>query len=74
MEYGKNGRMVFTKLWSLMEKKKINKQYLRNNGLHANTIQKLVNNENVTCEVLCNVCKLLNCQPGDIMEYIPEEQ
>nr|DAE66782.1 MAG TPA: putative transcriptional regulator [Bacteriophage sp.]DAX05429.1 MAG TPA: putative transcriptional regulator [Bacteriophage sp.] len=30
---------------------------------------KLTKNENVTCEVICNLCRLLNCQPGDIMEY-----
>ena len=52
-----------------MEKKKKNKQWLINNGIHRNTVYKLVNNENVTCEVICNLCYLLNCQPKDIMEY-----
>lgn len=70
MNYGENGYMDFEKLWNLLEKKKLNKQWLRNNGIHASTISKLVKNENVTCEVLCNICKLLKCQPEDIMTYV----
>lgn len=37
------------------------------------TIQKFRNNEPVSWENISTVCKLLNCQPGDILEYIPEE-
>lgn len=69
MEYGKNGYIDFSKLWLLLKEKKVNKQWLRNNGVHANTISKLTKNENVTCEVLCALCRLLECQPGDITEY-----
>lgn len=71
-EYGKNGYIDFSRLWKILEKKNLNKQWLRNNGMHANTISKLTKNENVTCEVICNVCKLLDVQPGDLMEYIPD--
>ena len=67
--YGENERIEFNKLLNLMNKKELNKQWLKNNGIHSNTIAKLTKNENVTCEVLCNLCRLLNCQPGDIMEY-----
>lgn len=68
-DYGENGYIDFSKLWVLMVERGRNKQWLRNNGLHANTVAKLTKNENVTCEVICNLCKLLECQPGDIMEY-----
>jgi len=70
-EYGKRGYIDFAKLWSVMEKREVNKQWLRNNGLHANTVSKLTKNENVTCEVICHLCSLLDCQPGDIMEHVP---
>lgn len=69
--YGKNGYIDFSKFWIMLEKKNKNKQWLINNGIHRNTVYKLVNNENVTCEVICNLCRLLNCQPGQIMEYKP---
>lgn len=68
--YGENGIISFDKLWIILKSKELNKQWLRENGVHSNTIAKLSKNENVTCEVICNLCKLLKSQPGDIMEYI----
>lgn len=35
------------------------------------TLAKLSKGETVTTEVLSNICEALNCQPGDIMEYVP---
>ena len=67
--YGENGYIDFSGLWKLLEKKELNKQWLKNNGIHSNTFAKLVKNENVTCEVICNICRLLNCQPKDFMEF-----
>lgn len=72
--YGDNGRISFEKLWLLMEKKKKNKSFLRDNGIHANTISKLVKNENVTTEVIAHLCSLFGCSPGQIMDYIPPEK
>ena len=37
------------------------------------TIQKFRRNENVSWENISTVCRLLNCQPGDILEYLPED-
>jgi len=73
-KYGDNGYIDFSKLWELMKKKNKNKQWLRNSGIHANTVSKLTKNENVTCEVICNLCKLLECQPGQIMKFVPPEE
>lgn len=67
--YGENGIIDFEKFWNLMDKKGLKKQWLIDNGIHRATVYKLVKNENVTCEVICNLCKLLRCQPGQIMEY-----
>ena len=36
------------------------------------TIQKLRNFELVSWENVNTICKQLNCQPGDIMEYVPD--
>ena len=38
------------------------------------TIQKLRNNELVSWDNISTVCNLLDCQPGDILEYIPDEE
>jgi len=36
------------------------------------TLAKLSKGETVTTEVIERICKALNVQPGDIMEYIDE--
>lgn len=42
--------------------------------LAESTIQKLRNNESISWENIETLCKLLNCQPGDIMEYVPDAE
>ncbi|MDD6175555.1 MAG: helix-turn-helix transcriptional regulator [Firmicutes bacterium] len=36
------------------------------------TLQKLREGRTVTTEAIASLCKALNCQPGDIMEYVDE--
>lgn len=36
------------------------------------TLQKFRNNEMVSSENINTLCKLLNCQPGDILEYVTD--
>ena len=36
------------------------------------TIQKFRKGEIVTADNLSTICKLLHCQPGDILEYVDE--
>ena len=45
----------------------------QNRILSEGTIQKIrTNNNNLNFETLDIICKLLNKQPGDIIEYIPD--
>lgn len=37
------------------------------------TLQKLRQNELVSWENINTICSLLDCQPGDILEYIPDD-
>jgi len=37
------------------------------------SMSKLSKGESVTTDTIAKICKFLNCQPGDIMEYVPEE-
>ena len=47
---------------------------LRNEKLFGErTIQKIRNGEIVNAENLALICKLLECQPGDILEYESDE-
>lgn len=38
------------------------------------TIQKFRDGEIVNAENLALLCKLLKCQPGDLLEYVPDEE
>lgn len=37
-------------------------------------IQKLRHDQLVSWSVLETICNLLNCQPGDLLEYVPEQE
>ena len=41
--------------------------------LNESTLQKFRNGEIVTADNMAIICKLLDCQPGDILEYAPGE-
>ena len=36
-------------------------------------LQSIRNNHLLTHDALDKLCKLLNCQPGDILEYVPDQ-
>lgn len=37
-------------------------------------MQQIRNGEIVSIACLTKLCELLDCQPGDILEYVPEEE
>lgn len=39
--------------------------------LSESTLQRLRNGELINGENLGRICELLNCQPGDVLEYVP---
>lgn len=62
----------YARLFALMREKGIKKIDLRNTyGINPKTVDSLVKNRSVTVETIMQLCEILNCQPGDIMEYIP---
>ena len=55
-------------------RKGINKEELRKRtNISSSTMAKISKNEYVSLKVIESICRELNCQPGDIMEYISEE-
>ena len=65
---------VYKKLWDLMKEKGVTKSDLRNNGILAPaTIAKLGRNEKVSIDVIDTLCTHFQCQPGDIMDHIPDK-
>lgn len=65
---------VYTKLWNVMKEKNYTRNDLRNKLLSPTVIAKLGRNEKVSIDVIEKLCEFLNCQPGDIMEYVPDRE
>lgn len=63
----------YTKFFSLLKEQGIKQIDLRMRGVHPRTFQKLQNGELIRSDTINQLCALLNCQPGDIMEYVPDE-
>lgn len=63
----------YNKLWKLLIDKNMNKVQLRDmTGMGPNTLSKLSKNERVSLNVLERICKELDCNFGDIVDYIKE--
>ncbi|NLA83028.1 MAG: helix-turn-helix transcriptional regulator [Clostridiales bacterium] len=42
-------------------------------GISSSTLAKFGNNQYVSLEVIDRICKALDCQPGDLFEYVPDK-
>ena len=63
----------YNKLWKLLVDKKMSKADLRKAaGIAPNTMTRLRRDEEVTLTVLNKICKTLEVDIGDIMEFLPE--
>ena len=65
----------YKKLWKLLIDKDMKKKDLcAAAGISHASMAKLGKNENVTLPVLLNICEYLECDFGDIMEAVPENE
>jgi len=63
----------YNKLWKLLIDKNMNKAELRQvTGLSPNTIARLSKGESVKMDIVGRICDKLDCNIGDIVDYIPE--
>ena len=64
----------YNKLWKLLIDKNLNKKELiKLSGVSSSSIAKMTKGQNVTTDVICKICKVLDCNFGDIMDYIKTE-
>lgn len=67
--------LSYNGLWKLLIDKGIKKMELRDRlGISNSTLAKLGKNEPVALSVLEKMCVVLNCQIGDIVQYVPDEK
>jgi len=65
----------YNKLWKLLVDKKMSKADLRKaSGISPNTMTKLRRDEPVMLSVLDKICKTLDVNYGDIIDYVADEE
>lgn len=61
----------YNKLWKLLIDKKMKKKDLSEIAdISTASVCKLVKGQNIQTDVLCKICKALDCNFGDIMDYV----
>ena len=64
----------YDKLFMLMKEKGLSTYRIRKeNIISQSALQSLKNGKSVTIDTITALCKALECQPGDIMEYVEGE-
>lgn len=69
--------IIYNKLFYQLVDLKMKKKDLQEKaGITASIMARLAKNETVRTDTIEKICKALQCQPGDIMEYIeiPDEE
>lgn len=66
-------KITYNKLWKLLIDRNMNKTELKNKAqVSTNAIAKLGRNEAVSMDTMDKICKALNCNIGDVMEFVPD--
>ncbi|MDE7200473.1 MAG: helix-turn-helix transcriptional regulator [Lachnospiraceae bacterium] len=64
----------YKKLWKLLIDKEMMKKDLQSQaGISWTSVTKLSKGENVGMEVLMKICMALDCNIGDIVEFVKDE-
>lgn len=65
----------YKKLWKLLIDRDMKKKdLLAAAGISQSSLSKMGRNENVNTDILVKVCKALNCDIGDIMEIVNDNE
>lgn len=66
--------LSYNRMWKLLVDKKMSKADLRKAAeIAPNTMTKLRRDEPVNLSILTRICQALNCDFGNIIEYIREQ-
>ena len=67
--------MDYRKLWKLLIDRKLMKKDLRQRaGISTNAMAKMTKGGDVSTQVLCKICKALDCDLSDIVDIVRDEE
>lgn len=65
----------YDNLWKVMKEKGVSQYVLiKQYNVSPGQITRLRRNESVSTHTIEMFCRILNCEVGDIMKYIPDEE
>ena len=65
----------YNRLWKLLIDNHMKKKDLKDKAeLSTATMSKLGKNESVSLDVLVRICKVLNCEIGDVVEIVDDKK
>ena len=65
--------IVYNKLLSLMQEKGLTSYKIKQENIIGQaTLKKIKEGGDIDTRTIAKLCKVLECQPGDIMEYVEE--
>ena len=65
----------YDNLWTVMKERGVSQYTLiKKHGISPAQITRLKRNESVSTHTIEIFCRILNCQPGDLMTYIQGEE
>jgi DNA-binding Xre family transcriptional regulator len=65
----------YNKLWKILIDKKMKRvELMEATGIGTSTLSKLGKDQYVSMEVLVKICRVLNCNIGDIVDYLKDKE
>ena len=65
----------YDKLFQMMQKRGLTTYKIRKeNIISQSALTAIKNGKSVTTDTIAKLCKVLDCQPGDLMVYVDEEE
>ena len=66
--------IIYSRFWrTLRDSGESTYTLINRHQISSSTIDKLRKNKPITTTTLNDLCRILNCQPEDILEYVPSE-
>jgi putative transcriptional regulator len=64
----------FSPMRQFMKEHHISYYYLANQGIESPTLHRIRHDNPITTETLGKLCKIMKCQPGQLIEYIEDDE
>lgn len=59
----------FSPLWKTMQEKNVTQYQLIKQGIDNKTLDSLKKNKNITLVTLEKLCRILDCEPSDVVKF-----